>query len=340
MGSVVKNIIKICLPFVFGIGILWWMYRGTDWTDFLNCLMHDMNWGWMILSLTFGILPALVRGWRWKMSLAPLGENPKNRTCADAIFISYAASLVVPRIGEVTRCGTLKTYEETPFSKALGTVVTERMVDSVVMLVLTALAILLQLPTLLRFLETTGTDFGQILSKFTSTGYLVTAICLVAIITLIIILVYRLALFKKGKHVMNNLLDGMLSLKHVKNLPLYLLYSVGIWFCYFMHFYLAFFCFDFTSNIAPLAAFLIFCVGSFAVLVPTPNGAGPWHFAVKTMLVIYGVAEPQAILFALVVHTIQTFEVILLGAYGWADLNYNFKKKNKETLQGESPENK
>ena len=97
-------------------------------------------------------------------------------------------------------------------------------------------------------------------------------------------------------------------------------YSLAIWICYFLHFYLALFCFDFTAGISPIAAFLIFCIGSFAVLVPTPNGAGSWHFAVKTMLVIYGVAESPAILFALVVHTIQTSEVALLGVYAWADL--------------------
>ena len=319
------------MPFVLGIGILWWMYRGTDWSDFIACITHEMNWGWMLLSLAVGVLPGLIRGWRWKMSLEPLGEHPRNRTCANAIFLSYASSLVVPRIGEVTRCGTLKTYESTPFSKALGTVVTERMVDSVLMILLSGLAMMLQLPTLLHFLEKTGTNVGEILHRFTGTGYLVTAICLIALLGLMVLLTYRLAIFKKGKDVMNNLIEGMLSLRQVKNLPLYFLYSIGIWVCYFLHFYLAFFCFDFTSNIHPLAAFLIFCIGSFAVLVPTPNGAGPWHFAVKTMLVIYGVAESKAILFALVVHTIQTFEVVLLGAFGWADLNYMAKKKKVKT---------
>ena len=119
--------------------------------------------------------------------------------------------------------------------------------------------------------------------------------------------------------------EGVLSLRKVHNLPLYLFYSLLIWVGYFLHFYIAFFCFDFTSSLSVGAAFLIFCVGTFAVLVPTPNGAGPWHFAVKTMLVLYGVAEPQAVMFALVVHTIQTALVVLLGAFGWARVNYRKK---------------
>ena len=116
---------------------------------------------------------------------------------------------------------------------------------------------------------------------------------------------------------LHDLWQGIISLRDVDNLPLYLFYSILIWVGYFLHFYTAFFCFDFTSGFSLSASFLIFCVGTFAVLVPTPNGAGPWHFAVKTMLVLYGVAEQQAILFALVVHTVQTALVVVLGIFGW-----------------------
>lgn len=320
LGKIVKFILQTTLPFVFGIGILWWMYRGTDWRDFLHCTFHEMHWGWMLLSLVFGILPQLFRAWRWRMALRPLGEHPRRRVCTDAIFLSYASSLVIPRIGEVARCGTLKKYEGTPFTKAIGTVVTERIVDSLLMLLLAATAVVMQLPVLMAFLRTTGMDPRQVAGRFTSTGYIVTGLCLVAILATAFLLLRRWSVFNKGKDMAKNFSDGILSLRKVENLPLYLFYSLAIWAAYYLHFYIAFFCFDFTAGIHPVAAFLIFCVGSFAVLVPTPNGAGPWHFAVKTMLVLYGVAEPKAILFALVVHTVQTALVIMLGAYAWADL--------------------
>jgi hypothetical protein len=127
-------------------------------------------------------------------------------------------------------------------------------------------------------------------------------------------------MFSKGKERMLNLWEGICSLRHIEHPTLYWIYSIGIWVGYYLHFYLAFFCFDFTSGIDPLAALLIFSIGSFAVLVPTPNGAGSWHFAVKTMLVLYGVAESSAILFALVVHTLQTMLVVALGIWGSWDL--------------------
>lgn len=321
LSYIAKNIIRILFPLILGVGILWWMYRGTNWEEFTQCVLHEMKWGWMVLSLLFGILPQLFRAWRWKMSLEPLGENPDTRTSINAIFLSYASSLVIPRIGEVTRCGTLKRYEGTSFTKSLGTVVTERIIDSLIMLLLTAVAFFTQLPVFIRFLRATDTNFTSVFGRFTGTGYIVTAVCLVAAVVAFLILVRRYAIFHKGKDLLDNMWEGIVSLRKVRNLPLYLVYSFGIWLAYFLHFYIAFFCFDFTADILPVEAFLIFCIGSFAVLVPTPNGAGPWHFAVKTMLVIYGVTESQAILFALVVHTIQTALVILLGVVGWADLN-------------------
>lgn len=309
------------LPFVLGLGILWWMYRGTDWSDFGHYVLHEMNWWWMLVSLAFGILPQMARAWRWKMALEPLGEHPRRTSCIDAIFMSYAASLVIPRVGEVTRCGTLKTADGVSFTKSLGTVVTERLVDSLLMLLFTGIAFLLQLPMFLRFLKETNTNIGDLLYRFTGTGYIVTFICLVAALIAGFVAIRRFSFFKKGRDMLRDMWEGVLSLRKVRNLPLYLFYSVLIWVGYFLHFYIAFFCFDFTAHLSIGAAFLIFCVGTFAVLVPTPNGAGPWHFAVKTMLVLYGVAETQAIMFALTVHTIQTALVVLLGAFGWARIN-------------------
>lgn len=309
------------LPFVLGLGILWWMYRGTNWSDFGHYVLHEMNWWWMLLSLAFGILPQMARAWRWKMALEPLGEHPRRTSCTDAIFMSYAASLVIPRVGEVTRCGTLKTADGVSFTKSLGTVVTERLVDSLLMLLFTGIAFLLQLPMFLRFLKETNTNIGDLLYRFTGTGYIVTFICLVAALIAGFVAIRRFSFFKKGRDMLQDMWEGILSLRKVRNLPLYLFYSVLIWVGYFLHFYIAFFSFDFTAHLSIGAAFLIFCVGTFAVLVPTPNGAGPWHFAVKTMLVLYGVAETQAIMFALTVHTIQTALVVLLGAFGWARIN-------------------
>ncbi|MCF0235181.1 MAG: flippase-like domain-containing protein [Bacteroidaceae bacterium] len=327
--KLILNILKFSLPFALGIGILWWMYRDTDGAQLAQSLAQ-INWGWMLLSLAFGVVPLVFRALRWRLALLPLGERPSRRVLTDAIFVSYAASLAVPRIGEVTRCGTLKRFEGVSFSKSLGTVVAERVVDSVLMMLIALAALLSQLPQFLEFLRTTGTSPRQLLERFTSTGYVVTGICLLLILATAVFMLLRVKAFQRGREKMMGFVEGLASLRHLEHLPTYLLYSIGIWAAYFLHFYLAFFCFDFTSGIPPLAALLIFSASSFAVLVPTPNGAGSWHFAVKTMLVLYGVAEAPAVAFALVVHTIQTALVVAMGAAGWADLNFRIPQPSKQ----------
>ena len=109
---------------------------------------------------------------------------------------------------------------------------------------------------------------------------------------------------------------NVMSLKNVKNVPLFVLYTLLIWLCYFYHFYITFYCFQFTEHLSFLAGLVMFVGGTFAVIVPTPNGAGPWHFAVITMMMLYGVNATDAGIFALIVHGIQTLLVIVLGIYG------------------------
>ena len=85
--------------------------------------------------------------------------------------------------------------------------------------------------------------------------------------------------------------------------------------------YLAFFCIESVSQVGPLAGLVCFVAGSIAVLVPTPNGAGPWHFAIMSMLVLYGVGVNDAKTFALVLHTAQTVTYLLCGALAWIALH-------------------
>lgn len=313
--------IKIILPLILGSGILYWMYRDFDFKQLEHVLWEEMNWTWMLLSLPFGALAEILRGLRWRQILEPAGERPRRMTIVNSIFLSYAASLLVPRVGEFLRCGVLKRYDGVSFTKALGTVVSERAVDIIVMLLVTSTTLLLQFGVFNTFFEKTGTNIEGILNKFSSTGYIVTAICAVAACVLLHFLLRRLSIYSKVKTTLSSIWQGVKSIGNLRNVPLFILLSFGIWTSYFVHYYLTFFCFDFTSGLGITCALVTFVVGSIAVLVPTPNGAGPWHFAVKTMLILYGVADEQALYFVLIVHTIQTFLILLLGIFAAAGLS-------------------
>ena len=269
-------ILKILMPLVLGGAILYWMYRAEDWNTIRHVMTDEMDWTWMLLSFPFGILAQMFRGWRWRQTLEPVGEYPRSSVSIHAIFISYAVSLIIPRMGEFTRCVILKRYDNISFPKALGTVVTA--------------AILILLHLLLR----------------------------------------KLSIYNKVRATLKGIWQGVISLKDVRNIPLFVIFTLGIWLSYFLHYYLTFFCFDATSQLGLGCALVTFIVGSIAVIVPTPNGAGPWHFAVKTMLILYGVADDQALYFVLIVHTVQTMLVILLGVYAWAALSFT-KRINPKT---------
>lgn len=313
--NIIKKALNILFPIVLGGGILWWMYRNFDFNLLRSTLNGGMNWWWMAFSLVFGVTAQLFRGLRWKQTLEPVGENPRTSTCVHAIFLSYAASLIIPRIGEITRCGVLRKYDGTSFSKSLGTVVTERIIDSLLVLLITAIVFISQAKVFYNFFAETGTNLTEWACKFTATGYIVTALCVVALFLLLFIIMRKLTIFARFRETIKEIKEGVMSLKDVKNKTLFTLYTLGIWGSYFLHYYITFFCFGFTMGLGLNVALVSFIVGSIAVIVPTPNGMGPWHFAVKTILVLYGVQETNAETFVIIVHTIQTALIPLLGVY-------------------------
>lgn len=329
MKKLIKKTLKLILPIVLGGFILFWVYRDFDFTKARDVLLHGVNWWWMLFSLVFGIFSHIFRGWRWKMTLEPLGAFPKSSDCVNAIFVSYAANLVLPRVGEVSRCGILAKYDDISFAKSLGTVVTERLIDVLCMALIAGTTFLLQMPVFLTFFRETGTKIPSIMHLFTSVWFYIILFSIIGIIILLYYLMRALSFFQKVKGIALNVYEGVMTLRSVKNIPLFVLYTSFIWLCYFFHFYITFYCFGFTENLGMMAALVMFAAGTFAVVVPTPNGAGPWHFAIISMMVLYGVNVTDAGIFALIVHGVQTFLVALLGIYGLVALQFTHRSFHK-----------
>ena len=329
LKKTINDSLKVGLSLMLGGLILFWMYRGFDFDNLEHVLLHDMNWTWMLLSFPFGILAQMFRGWRWNQTLEPIGEKARTSTAINSIFLSYAVSLIVPRIGEFARCGVLKRYDGVSFPKALGTVVMERAIDSVLVMLIALLTFVFQFKIFNIFFNRTGTNIETILSGFSATGYIVTAVCGIAVCILGWYIMRRFAIYNKVKTTVRGIWQGIMSIRNVKNPLLFIALTLGIWASYFLHYYLTFFCFESTAHLGMACALVTFIVGSIAVIVPTPNGAGPWHFAVKTMLILYGVGDIDALNFVLIVHSVQTLLVVVLGVYAWAALSFTNKKPSK-----------
>jgi len=191
---------------------------------------------------------------------------------------------------------------------------------------ITGMTLVFQLGIFKSFFAQTGTNLDSIELLFTTPKFYIILLCVIGVIVLLYHLMKLLSFFEKVKGIALNVWEGILTLKHVKNMPLFILYTFLIWFSYFMEFYLTFYCFDFSSNLGVMAGLVLFAAGSVAVVVPTPNGAGPWHFAIISMMVLYGVDPTNAGIFALIKHGIQTLLLVLLGIYGLAALPFTNKK--------------
>ena len=313
---------------MLGALILYMVYDDFDFSQLWKELLH-MNLFWFVISNIFGVMSHVIRGWRWKLTLAPLGYNPSSSTCVNSVYVAYAANLVLPRVGEVSRCVILEKNEHVPFVHALGTMVMERMLDTLMVLLITVVAVALQWPVFSRFINETGLALpgGEVLSS--PRGLVIVLLSLLAVTVLFVFFLRKLSIWKRIRSFISRFVEGLLSLRKMKNGWLFVIETVGIWFCYFMQFYLCFFCFGFSSSLSFAAALLLFVGGSIAVVVPTPNGAGPWHYVIISIMVLYGVSTTDAQVFALIVHSTQTLLVALLGIYGIAALQLKGLRRKK-----------
>ena len=319
MKKILNILLKTGLPLLLGVVILYWIYGNFDFTRITEALKSmDMWWFWV--SCVFGVLSHAIRGWRWRLTLAPLGFKPANDNCVYSIFIAYAANLVVPRVGEVSRCVVLERYDKVPFAQSLGTLVSERLVDTLMVFLITFAAVVSQWKVFHAFLLEAGGISSGVFSSVGRMAVLLLSILAVALVLYFII--RKMSLWTRIKSFIAHFWEGFISLSKMRNFWLFIIETVGIWFCYFMQFYLCFFCFDFSSGLSVAAALLLFVAGSVAVVVPTPNGAGPWHFAVMSIMMLYGVSSTDAGAFALIVHSLQTLLVALLGIVGLVMLQF------------------
>ena len=327
MKKTLSNTAKILLPLLIAGALLYWMYRDFDFSEAKRIFLHEMNIWWLLASLVPITLSHIMRGLRWLITLEPLGYKPKRGDSIDSIFIAYASNIVIPRVGEVSRCAVLSKYDDVPFSKALGTLVAERLVDMLLVLLFVCVMLFTQLDVFVSLFAQTGTNEGALTALFTSPKTYIIIAVVIAVCALLWLGLKKTKLYANIKQMVRGFIDGLLSLKTMHRKGLFLLYTIGIWIGYFLEFYLAFFCFPFTAELSVVQALVIFAAISLAIIIPTPNGAGPWHFVVISMMTLYGVSQTDASSFALIVHAFQTLGVMCLGAYGWVALQVRNKKR-------------
>jgi len=335
-----KKIVNITLFLIFislGLWLFWFLYRDQD-VDKLSEELNSLNYWWLILTVVCAILSHMSRAVRWQMLVKPLGYKTSFWNSFFSVMATHLANYVFPRLGEITRPTILKKYEGIPFTQSFGTIVLERIIDLIILFLLTLVVAMVEYKTVAEFIRQNPETEEKVLFILKILLFLTIA----GIIALTVFLLYfrkrlkKFALYNKIAHLVKQFLEGIKTIRSLENLPLFIAHSLFIWFMYFCMTYFAFFAFDFTSHLGIAAGLTVFVMGSYGMVAPVQGGLGAWHVMVSKTLVIIGIVgatehiqNENAELFALIVHGLQTLVILVVGSLSLALLPIINRKKTK-----------
>jgi len=329
------NIIKFLIFFFISSFLFWYIYRGQNVSKLLYTIEHEVNYYWILLSLFFGLLSHVSRTIRWNMLIEPLGKKPRTINTFLAVMVGYFANLALPRMGEISRCGVISKYEDISFSKLVGTVVLERALDIIMLLVFLLIALITQYPIVARFISNNPDVSAKLSNIFASANTLYILLALSFIIWLLRKKFKNTALIIKIDRILHNFMDGLRTVRKLEKKWIFIFHTVFIWIMYYLMTYICFFSFGFTSHLPALAGLTVFVMGSFGMVAPVQGGIGAWHFMVIGTLLVYlpGLSNIDSLSrsFALVVHGAQTGMIIILGALSVIALPLVNKNNTSET---------
>lgn len=325
-SSLLNNLIKVVLPLGLGIAIIYYLISKIDPSQLWE-ILKDANWGILLFSLLFGLLGNTIRGYRWALFITPLGYSPKISNLNYAIYGGYAVNFALPRAGEIWRCGVIAKEDNVPFSKLFGTMILDRIFDTLTVATISLIAFLFNMQFFLTQLEQNQTTFNTLSSIFKS-PLLYLSIGAAIITTYIVFRFFEENfIVRKIKGFLSGMINDLKAIWKMNTKGRVFLYTIGIWGSYFCYFYITFFAFDFTADLGITAGLIAFALSSISMGVPSNGGLGPWQIAVIASLSLYGVDKLHATAFATGVFAVQSIWVIICGLFGIAMLAVKKQKK-------------
>lgn len=296
-------------------GLLLWLSlrgltvgEGENKTDFLWKAWKNSNKGYLLLMALVAIISHVLRAERWRMLLVPTGNKVSLGNSFLSLMIGYLVNLAVPRGGEVSRCYNLYKLEKTPVEVSFGTVVVERIVDVICLLILIAVSFVVEWDKLKAFIDSLNISSGAGFS-------LPPWVFLVGLAGIgVLVGIYLLRKNEKFLKIIRGFKEGLLAVFRLENKALFIFYSLAIWGMYFIMSYFVIKAFPETENLGFSAVLTLFAIGSIAMAAPLPGGAGSYHTLVPLGLVmLYNLPKADAIAFVFIFHGWQTALMILTG---------------------------
>ena len=310
MNKKLKSALKISIPLLLAGLLVWYSLSKTSIPQLLE-YFKNANYFWVGLGVFFGLLSHLSRAYRWRFQLEPMGYNIKLGNSIMAVFATYIINYTIPRAGEVARASVLTNYEGVPFEKSFGTIVSERLADMLVMLVIISIALFLQFDVIsVQFFE-------KIEELDITTNQILTFVIASFILIVLLILTIKRGKSKiaiKIKSILSGLLEGITSILKMKKKWAFIFHTLFIWGMYVLMFYVTSFSLVETSQL-PFSAILIgFIFASFSIAV-TNGGIGSYPEAIVIAFTLFSLPEDPSRAFGWIMWTSQTIMVIVLGGF-------------------------
>lgn len=321
MNASVKKTLKLILPIALGVFFVWYWFSSTSPENRKEILYYIKTADpfWVGLSIILGILGHVSRAIRWNYLLQPLGYRPKLSNNVFIILMSYFANLGIPRTGEILRATALATYEDVPFEKSFGTIVTERVIDVIMLLLIVGITLFLQTDVIIAFLIERGFNIGGLLILLG-----------IGVLGLLLFLLFikrsNHGVAVKIKGFVKGLLDGVLSIFKMKRKWPFVFHTLLIWACYIGMFWVIKFTISETVNLTVDQLLVAFVAGAFA-MATTNGGVGLYPIAVSKALAIFGISTVSGDAFGWIMWISQTLMVVFFGAISFLVLPLLNRKK-------------
>ena len=335
-----KSKISTFLKFIFflslGIAMIWLSVKNLTPSEKSEIIrsFKIANYYWVVLVIFLGICSHFFRTLRWRLLLEPMGFKPSVKNTFYAVMVGYFANMAFPRLGEVTRCGILAKYENIPFNKGFGTVITERALDMIVFFLLFLLTILTQIGTIHNYLDKNIYPklAGKFSNPFTNTYFILFliggGILLIVLFFLFRHKIARSKIFSKIIHLITGFWEGLKSLSQVRRPLLFIVYTLLIWGLYFCMLYFCFYCFPETSSLSLGAGLSALILGTIGIMI-TPGGIGLYPAIVQETLILYGITNTTGLALGWITWSAQTLMILVVGGISLLLLSFNKNKNGK-----------
>lgn len=316
-----KKALQYIIPLLLSVLLLWYLFRKVDFRHTMEILSHGVDYWWILAAMGISVFSHVFRAMRWRIQLEALHVRSTLMELTCAVFGCYALNLLLPRLGELWRCSFVAKRSDAKFTTVMGSMVADRMSDSLMVLLLILLTFVLAAPALAAFMARYPVGEGLLKLLYSPAAW---GVALVGFgVILLLLRRYRdTTLVARLRKWTGEVWRGFAVTATMPGRWRFMLLTLAIWGCYFVQLYVAFYAFSFTKALCTqelgwglLPCLVAFVLSSIGMAVPSNGGLGPWNIAIMFGLAVYGVADVEGAAFSILQWSGQTLMLIILGIF-------------------------